>query len=598
MNMIMMFFSIWQENLGWVYMQKSNFMTAEVVYKKAQMIDPDANKTNNLGIFLMKQARYNEACLVLQHVVNDLDCSLNSFFVVKHGMFFVTRNEGNTNSFSCFAIEGSEGNMNRFTSFPKEGKKQNMNCFSYFQTREGKRGKMNCFPCFLTRDSKHEKTDLTQGKTRKMNCFVYFQAKDSTLGKTRNLTCFPCSRTEGNMNCFSCFQTQYSKPEKKRRKRLNIKLFPKRARKDSTGKTQKTKCFPVERKIRCTWLRKEKARQDCIPFLPFKNKKRVSSSDTQFHDIVFPKRANNNNLAAKTFTFKELAVATKNFKEECLLGEGGFGRVYKGKLEKTGQVVAVKQLNRAGRQGNGEFFVEVMMLSHLCHQHLVNLVGYCSDGDQRLLVYEYMAAGSLENHLLDLLPGKPPLDWSTRIKVAMQAAQGLEYLHETIDPPIIYRDFKSSNILLDKDFNAKLSDFGLAKIGPIGNRSHVTSRVMGTVGYCAPEYQKTGRLTVKSDIYSYGVVLLELITGRRAVDLTRKSEELHLVRWAESRINDPHKYSELVDPLIDGNYPWADLGQVLAIAAMCLSMDASVRPSIGDVVAALASLTQDPIPLK
>lgn len=239
------------------------------------------------------------------------------------------------------------------------------------------------------------------------------------------------------------------------------------------------------------------------------------------------------------------------------------------------------------------------MLSHLVHPHLVKLIGYCSDGDQRLLVYEYMPSGSLENHLLvDLLPGKPPLDWSTRIKVALQAAQGLEYLHETNKPPIIHRDLKSSNILLDKDFNAKLSDFGLAKIGPVGDKTDVTSRVMGTVGYCAPEYQKTGRLTVKSDIYSYGVVLLELITGRRAIDLTRESEELHLVRWAETRIKDPKKYSELVDPLLDGNYPQASLSQVLAIAAMCLNTDPSIRPSISDVVAALESLAHDPIPSK
>ncbi|KAD4584353.1 hypothetical protein E3N88_21954 [Mikania micrantha] len=301
--------------------------------------------------------------------------------------------------------------------------------------------------------------------------------------------------------------------------------------------------FPSTRKIRCKWLGKGKGKRQCVPIHPFKNSKRVSS-ESQNLDVVFPKRARNevkgnkndtknhanNNVAAKNFTFKELAVATKNFKEECLLGEGGFGRVYKGKLEKTGE------LNRDGKQGNKEFLVEVMMLSHLCHPHLVNLVGYCSEGDQRLLVYEYMSAGSLENHLLDPLPGKPPLDWSTRIKVAMQAAKGLEYLHETNKLPIIYRDFKSSNILLDKDFNAKLSDFGQAKLGPVGDKSHVTSRVMGTVGYCAPEYHKTGRLTVKSDIYSYGVVLLELITGRRAVDLTRKTEELHLVRWDSDTI--------------------------------------------------------------
>ncbi|XP_071741210.1 probable serine/threonine-protein kinase PBL26 [Rutidosis leptorrhynchoides] len=297
-------------------------------------------------------------------------------------------------------------------------------------------------------------------------------------------------------------------------------------------------------------------------------------------------------MAAKTFTFKELEMATKNFKEECLLGEGGFGRVYKGQLERTGEIVAVKQLNRNGRQGNKEFLVEVMMLGHLCHPNLVKLIGYCADGDNRLLVYEYMSSGSLENHLLDLPRGKSLMSWSTRMKVAMHTAQGLEYLHETNNPPIIYRDLKSPNILLDHDFNAKLSDFGLATLGPFGDK---TSRVMGTLRYCAPEYQKRGKLSVKTDIYSYGVVLLELITGRRAVDLTRKSEELHLVRWAETRINNPQKYSELVDPLLEGNYPKADLSHVLAIATMCINNNASLRPFISDVVTSLASLVQDPI---
>ncbi|KAJ0450063.1 putative protein kinase RLK-Pelle-RLCK-VIIa-1 family [Helianthus annuus] len=518
--------------------------------------------------------------------------------------------KGNMNLFLCFSTEGStEGkrqNMNSFSSFSTEGKKGKIDsCFTTQGSPDGKKRSRNCFSCFQSRE----------GKTRKKNCFACFQAQDSTQRKTRTMKCFSCVQTQDStqgktrkMNCFTCFQVQYSKQEKKHKRRIkrrNIKLFPKKGKKDSTTeKTRKTKsssCFPVQRKIRCKWLRRGKGKRRHTPLLPFKNKKRVLPEVT-IQDVVFPlakrNKYANNNVEARNFTFKELAIATKNFKEECVLGEGGFGRVYKGKLEKTGEIVAVKQLNREGKQGNGEFLVEVMMLSHLSHQHLVKLVGYCSEGDQRLLVYEYMHAGSLENHLLDLLPGKPPLDWSTRIKVALHTAQGLEYLHETNKPPIIYRDLKSSNILLDKDFNAKLSDFGLAKIGPVGDKAHVTSRVMGTVGYCAPEYQRTGRLTVKSDIYSYGVVLLELITGRRAVDLTRKTEELHLVRWAETRIKDPKKYSELVDPLLDGHYPRASLSQVLAIAAMCLSTDASVRPSISDVVAALDSLVQDPIPSK
>ncbi|KAL7172740.1 hypothetical protein ACSBR2_032252 [Camellia fascicularis] len=302
-----------------------------------------------------------------------------------------------------------------------------------------------------------------------------------------------------------------------------------------------------------------------------------------------PKEAANN-IAAQTFTFRELATATKNFRQECLVGEGGFGRVYKGKLEKTNQVVAVKQLDRNGLQGNKEFLVEVLMLSLLHHQNLVNLIGYCADGDQRLLVYEYMPLGSLEDHLLDLPPGQKSLDWFTRMKIALGAAKGLEYLHDKANPPVIYRDLKSSNILLDNEFVAKLSDFGLAKLGPVGDKTHVSSRVMGTYGYCAPEYQRTGQLTVKSDVYSFGVVLLELVTGRRAIDTTRQNEEQNLVSWAEPIFKEPSRYVELADPFIQGDFPVKSLNQAVAIAAMCLQDDASMRPLMSDVVSALSYL--------
>ncbi|XP_057437035.1 probable serine/threonine-protein kinase PBL26 isoform X1 [Lotus japonicus] len=309
---------------------------------------------------------------------------------------------------------------------------------------------------------------------------------------------------------------------------------------------------------------------------------------------------NNNNIAAQTFTFRELAVTTKNFRQENLIGEGGFGRVYRGKLEKTNQEVAVKQLDRNGLQGNREFLVEVLMLSLLHNQNLVNLIGYCADGDQRLLVYEYMPLGSLEDHLLDLHPQQKPLDWFTRMKIALDAAKGLEYLHDKANPPVIYRDLKSSNILLDNDFNAKLSDFGLAKLGPTGDKSHVSSRVMGTYGYCAPEYQRTGQLTVKSDVYSFGVVLLELITGRRAIDNTRSAREQNLVSWAYPVFRDPHRYPELADPILEGNFPMRSLHQAVAVAAMCLNEEPSVRPLISDIVTALSFLgrtpgSQDPV---
>ncbi|OAY84816.1 probable serine/threonine-protein kinase PBL25 [Ananas comosus] len=306
------------------------------------------------------------------------------------------------------------------------------------------------------------------------------------------------------------------------------------------------------------------------------------------------KEAGNGNIAAQTFTFRELAAATKNFRPDCLLGEGGFGRVYKGCLEKTGQVVAVKQLDRNGFQGNREFLVEVLMLSLLHHPNLVNLIGYCADGDQRVLVYEYMPRGSLEDHLIDLSPDQKPLNWFTRMKIAYGAAQGLEYLHDKANPPVIYRDLKSSNILLDEEFNPKLSDFGLAKLGPMGDKLHVSSRVMGTYGYCAPEYARTGHLTVKSDVYSFGVVLLELITGRRAIDTTKQTHEQNLVTWAMPMFKDQKRFPELVDPLLEEDYPPKALNQAVAVAAMCLQEEASVRPLMADVVMTLSFLTTPP----
>ncbi|KAL9680104.1 hypothetical protein QQ045_017981 [Rhodiola kirilowii] len=254
------------------------------------------------------------------------------------------------------------------------------------------------------------------------------------------------------------------------------------------------------------------------------------------------------------------------------------------------QAVAVKQLDRNGLQGNREFLVEVLMLSLLHHPNLVNLIGYCADGDQRLLVYEFMPLGSLEDHLFEVPPEKEPLDWNTRMRIAAGAAKGLEHLHDSAKPPVIYRDFKSSNILLDEGFVPKLSDFGLAKLGPTGDKSHVSTRVMGTYGYCAPEYAMTGQLTVKSDVYSFGVVFLELITGRRAIDGTRPHGEQNLVTWARPLFNDRKKFAKLADPQLEGRYPVRGLYQALAVASMCIQEQAATRPLIGEVVTALSYL--------
>ncbi|URE41848.1 serine threonine-protein kinase [Musa troglodytarum] len=207
------------------------------------------------------------------------------------------------------------------------------------------------------------------------------------------------------------------------------------------------------------------------------------------------------------------------------------------------RVLAVKQLKKDGLQGSKEFLVEVLMLTVLRHPNLVSLIGYCAEGDERLLVYEFMPKGSLEDHLFDLSPRKPPLEWNTRIRIALGAAKGLTYLHDDASPPVIYRDMKAANILLDNNFNPKLSDFGLAKLGPVGDKTHVSTRVMGTYGYCAPDYVMSGKLTLKSDIYSFGVLLLELITGRRAFDYSRTRAEQNLVTWSRPFLNDRRKFS-------------------------------------------------------
>ncbi|CAB4270631.1 unnamed protein product [Prunus armeniaca] len=333
-----------------------------------------------------------------------------------------------------------------------------------------------------------------------------------------------------------------------------------------------------------------------------KKKKQKNNPEDQIPSISEQLKANSalsvkdskdggsDHIAAHTFTFRELAAATKNFRADCILGEGGFGQVYKGRLESTNKVVAIKQLDSNGLQGNREFLVEVLMLSLLHHPNLVNLIGYCADGDQRLLVYEYMPLGSLEDHLHDLPPDRKQLDWNTRMKIAAGAAKGLEYLHDKANPPVIYRDLKCSNILLGEGYHPKLSDFGLAKLGPVGDNTHVSTRVMGTYGYCAPEYAMTGQLTLKSDVYSFGVVLLEIITGRKAIDNSRAAGEHNLVAWARPLFKDRRKFWQIADPLLQGQYPVRGMYQALAVAAMCVQEQPNMRPLIADVVTALTYL--------
>ncbi|CAM8970078.1 unnamed protein product [Rhodiola kirilowii] len=317
---------------------------------------------------------------------------------------------------------------------------------------------------------------------------------------------------------------------------------------------------------------------------PSHNVKNDDVADNMESDIM--------NSSAHKFTLQEVAAATDNFNPESYLGRGGFGKVYKGYLVRVNQAVAIKQLDRDGMQGAREFVAEVVTLSSADHPNLVKLIGFCVAQDQRLLIYEYMPLGSLDHHLFDLTPDSPTLDWDTRIRIAAGAAKGLEYLHEKMNPPTIYRDLKCSNILLGEGYHPKLSDFGLARVGPSGDNTHVSTRVMGTYGYCAPEYAMTGQLTFKSDIYSFGVVLLELLTGRKALDTTKPHKEQSLVAWARPLFKDRKNFSMMADPLLQGQYPRRPFFQLLAIAAMCIHELPTSRPAIGEVVMALESLTK------
>ncbi|OVA07641.1 Protein kinase domain [Macleaya cordata] len=286
------------------------------------------------------------------------------------------------------------------------------------------------------------------------------------------------------------------------------------------------------------------------------------------------------------FTYEELLEVTDGFSEQNLLGEGGFGCVYKGCLT-DGREVAVKQLKIGGSQGEREFRAEVETISRVHHRHLVSLVGYCISEHQRLLVYDFVPNNTLYYHLHGA--NRTVMDWATRLKVATGAARGIAYLHEDCHPRIIHRDIKSSNILLDNNFEALVSDFGLARLALDAN-THVTTRVMGTFGYLAPEYASSGKLTEKSDVYSFGVVLLELITGRKPVDASQPLGDESLVEWARPLLSDAlenKEYEGLVDPSIGNNYIPSEMFRMVEAAAACVRHSATKRPRMGQVVRAL-----------
>ncbi|XP_021901056.1 probable serine/threonine-protein kinase PBL3 isoform X2 [Carica papaya] len=298
----------------------------------------------------------------------------------------------------------------------------------------------------------------------------------------------------------------------------------------------------------------------------------------------------------KSFSFSDLKTATRNFRPESLLGEGGFGCVFKGWIDEntlaptkpgSGVIVAVKRLKTESFQGHKEWLAEVNYLGQLHHENLVKLIGYCAESENKLLVYEYMPKGSLENHLFRSVE---PISWVTRMSIAVGVARGLSFLH-SLEANVIYRDLKASNILLDSDYKAKLSDFGLAREGPTGDKTHVSTRVIGTRGYAAPEYVATGHLTPKSDVYSFGVVMLELLSGKRAIhDERGRFLDETLVDWAKPFLSDNRRVLRIMDTRLGGQYSKKEAQAAATLALHCLHSDPKNRPLMADVLDALERL--------
>lgn len=282
------------------------------------------------------------------------------------------------------------------------------------------------------------------------------------------------------------------------------------------------------------------------------------------------------------YTLRELEVSTDGFSDQNVIGQGGYGIVYRGVLEDK-SIVAIKNLLNNRGQAEKEFKVEVEAIGRVRHKNLVRLLGYCVEGEHRMLVYEYVDNGNLEQWLHgDGLGSKSPLTWEIRMNIVLGTAKGLMYLHEGLEPKVVHRDIKSSNILLDKQWNAKVSDFGLAKL--LGSEmSYVTTRVMGTFGYVAPEYASTGMLNERSDVYSFGVLVMEMISGRNPVDYSRPVGEVNLVEWLKRMVSN-REAEGVLDPRLAEKPSLRSLKRTLLVALRCVDPNAQKRPKMGHVI--------------
>lgn len=326
-----------------------------------------------------------------------------------------------------------------------------------------------------------------------------------------------------------------------------------------------------------------------ITLKPPPSERNKSTGDKGFGSIFASKRTKNP-ISATEYSIADLQMATNSFSQDNLIAEGALGRIYRAEFP-DGKILAVKKLDTStlSLQRPEDFLEAVSSISRLHHPNITELVGYCTEHEQYLLVYEYFDNGSLYDvlHMADETTRN--LSWNIRVKIALGTARVLEYLHEVCSPSIVHKKFKSSNILLDDDFNPRLSDCGIAALNPNSARQ---VQVLGSFGYSAPEYVMSGIYTMKSDVYSFGVVMLELLTGRKPLDSSRTRSEQSLVRWATPQLHDIDALAKMVDPALKGSYPAKSLSRFADIIALCIQPEPEFRPPMSEVVQALVRMMQ------
>ncbi|KAE8665973.1 putative LRR receptor-like serine/threonine-protein kinase [Hibiscus syriacus] len=286
----------------------------------------------------------------------------------------------------------------------------------------------------------------------------------------------------------------------------------------------------------------------------------------------------------KRFAWRELQLATDSFSEKNILGQGGFGKVYKGVLSDNTKVAVKRLTDFESPGGDAAFQREVEMISVAVHKNLLRLIGFCTTPTERLLVYPFMENLSVAYRLRELKPGEPVLDWPTRKRIALGAARGLEYLHEHCNPKIIHRDVKAANVLLDEDFEAVVGDFGLAKLVDV-SRTNITTQVRGTMGHIAPEYLSTGKSSERTDVFGYGIMLLELVTGQRAIDFSRLEEEDDVLLLDHvKKLEREKKLDAIVDRNLNKNYNFEEVEAMIRVALLCTQSSPEERPAMSEVV--------------